>query len=47
MMREKSLLVYWTDKDRNATIISAKMESYFGSSAPSSSWVTKWVRAFI
>jgi hypothetical protein len=41
-MCEKSLLMYWADKGQNATIISAKMESYFGSSAPSYSLVTKW-----
>jgi hypothetical protein len=27
MMREKSLLMYWADKGRNATSISGKMES--------------------
>jgi hypothetical protein len=44
-MHEKSLLMYWADKGHNATIISAKKESYFGSSAPSYSWVTKWLLA--
>jgi hypothetical protein len=45
MMGEKSLLVCWAGKSRNAMIISAKMESYFGSSAPSYSWVMKCLQA--
>jgi hypothetical protein len=45
MMSEKSLLLYWADKGYNATIISAKIANDFGSSAPSNSWVTKWLRA--
>jgi hypothetical protein len=45
MMREKNLLMYWADKGHNAMIISAKMENYFGPSAPSYSWVTRWLRA--
>jgi hypothetical protein len=45
MMREKSLLMYWADKGHNATIVSTKMEGHFGSSAPSYSRVTKWLRA--
>jgi hypothetical protein len=44
MMYEKSLLIYRTDKGHNATIISAKMEGYFESSAPSYFWVTKSLR---
>jgi hypothetical protein len=43
-MREKSLLMHWADKGNNVMVISAKMKSYFGSSAPSSSWVTKWLQ---
>jgi hypothetical protein len=43
MAREKSLLMDWADKGHNATIISAKMETYFGSSTPSYSWHTKWL----
>jgi hypothetical protein len=35
VMGEKSLLMYWADKGHNATVISAKMETHFGSSAPS------------
>jgi hypothetical protein len=45
MMREKSLLMYWTDKGHNATIISPKMEGYVGSLPPSYPWVTKWLWA--
>jgi hypothetical protein len=45
MMREKSLLRYWVDKGHSATIVSARMENYFGSSVPSCSWVTKGLRA--
>jgi hypothetical protein len=45
MRREKSSLTYWADKGHNAMIISAKMESYFGSSASSHSWDTKLLRA--
>jgi DNA-binding transcriptional ArsR family regulator len=44
-MHEKNFLMYWTEKGHNAMIISAKMESYFGSSAPSYSWITKWLQA--
>jgi hypothetical protein len=44
-MDEKSLLMYWADKNHNAAITSAEMESYFGSSVPSHSWVGKWLRA--
>jgi hypothetical protein len=44
MMNEKSMLMYWPDKGRNATIISAKMESSFGLSVASYSWVMKWLR---
>jgi hypothetical protein len=45
MMREKNLLMYWADKNHNAIIICGKMESYFGSSDPSYSWVLEWLRA--
>jgi hypothetical protein len=45
MMHERSLFISWADKSHNATIISAKMESYFGSSTSSYYWVTKWLWA--
>jgi hypothetical protein len=45
MIRERSLFVHWADKGCNATIISAKKKNHFGSSAPSYSWVTKWLFA--
>jgi hypothetical protein len=44
MIRGKNFVIYWAGKGYNATILSAKMESYFGPSAPSYSWVTKWLR---
>jgi hypothetical protein len=45
MLQAKSLLVYWASKGHNATVIFAKMGGYFGGSAPSYPWVTKWLRA--
>jgi hypothetical protein len=45
MVSEKNLLMYWADKCQNATIISGKMESCFGSSAPSYFWGTKLLLA--
>jgi hypothetical protein len=44
MVRKKNLLMYWAGKGHNVAIISAKMESYFGPSAPSQFWVTQWLR---
>jgi hypothetical protein len=44
MLLKKSLLVYWVSKCRNATIILAKLEGYFGTSNSSYPWFTKWLR---
>jgi hypothetical protein len=45
MMGKKRLFMHWADKGHNATTTSAKIESYFESSAPSYFWITKWLRA--
>jgi hypothetical protein len=45
MIREKSLLMSWTDLGHNAMIIPTRMENYFGSSALFYSEGTKWPRA--
>jgi hypothetical protein len=44
MMREKSVLMYWAGKGHTATIIFAKMETFFGASTPSYSFGAKWLR---
>jgi hypothetical protein len=45
MAPAKSLFMHWVDKAHNATVVSATMESDFVFSAPSDSWVPKWLWA--